>query len=804
MLKFILAAFFSIALIFVLNNPIPLEDKNIPPIGKLLDPFGGFWQNCESEDDFVNQEITLPQLSAPAEVIYDDRLVPHIFANSAKDAAFLQGYIYARHRLWQMDISTRDIGGRLAEILGESLLERDLQNRRMGMRTAAMNTLQTWIKSPEHIRLIEAYATGVNAWIDQLSPADYPIEFKLLDYEPEHWTPLKSALFSRQMAKALCSRDNDFASSNALKIFGREMYDFLYPEYNPDQSPVIPADVEWNFEPENFTEKQDTSIMMGFIPDYEHEPGLPGIGSNNWAVSGSKTASGNAILCSDPHLRLSLPSIWYEMQFHCPEFNTYGTTLPGLPGNIIGFNENIAWGMTNVAQDVQDWYKIKWVDETKMHYIVDGQRLPVELVVEPVLVKGAETVLDTVRYTHYGPVVYDDFALRWIGHDENNPGGEMKTFVDLFKAKTYEDYDAALTHYDVPAQNIIFANQAGDIAIQVAGKFPIKPADEGKFVMDGSSGKTAWQGYIPKTQIPKVKNPERGYVSSANQHSTTPDYPYKYHGRFEQYRGRSLNEQLDTMQQITIADMKLLQNSTYSQKAADALPLLLGYLDASVLESDQARSYQKMLANWDYHFEREWLEPVLFTVWFQAFYDLTWDEIAAKANGENVQYPRSWRMIALMRDDPAHSFFDELTTPEKETARDIARKSFVRMVVKVAALEEEYDVLNWRHYKGTTLQHLGRIPAFTLDNVDIGGDASALNANTSIAGPSWRMIVELSDPIKAIGVYPGGQSGNPGSRFYDDMVDEWAEGKYFELQFFKTAAAAREKAFFTYSFKSGN
>jgi len=233
-LSFLVALTFTIGLTYLLNNPINKKPRPIPAIGKLLNPFTGFWNNAEAVDQFKDQSFTFDALSGKAEVLYDEQLIPHIFADNLQDAFYIQGFITAKHRLWQMDISTRAASGRLSEVMGALTLNNDKLQRRRGMVFGAENTLKGWKENTADFKNLQSYTAGVNAYIQALRPRDYPIEFKLLGYEPEEWTPLKSALFIKSMAQSLCMRENDLESTNALSIFGQETFDFLYPEQNPN------------------------------------------------------------------------------------------------------------------------------------------------------------------------------------------------------------------------------------------------------------------------------------------------------------------------------------------------------------------------------------------------------------------------------------------------------------------------------------------------------------------------------------------------------------------------------------------
>ena len=803
-----LLTLFSLGLLWVLDTHNPFGSP-VPAMGRLLNPVSGFWANAEAQVGFPDQHLQLPGLNNPVELIFDERRVPHIFATNTEDAFFAQGYITAYNRLWQMDMSTRKVSGRLAEVVGERALASDLLQRRKGIVKAAENMLKAWESAPDEIKGLNAYVAGVNAYISTLKPAQYPLEYKLMGFKPEPWSALRSVLFFKAMAEDLCARNEDLAATNTRTILGEERFRDLFPEYNPKQSPIIPSEVKWNFSPTKPQPRVEMteSILSGLFPDKNIPQPFEGIGSNNWAVGPQKTLNGNPILCNDPHLGLTLPSIWFEIQLQCPDFNAYGVSLPGLPGIIIGFNENVAWGETNVGQDVLDWYAIKWADKEKQTYHFDGGTRQVESREEIIQVKGRkEPVKIQVKYTHWGPLVFGDstnspyysLAMHWLPSQgpEKRDHYEMASFLGLMKAKNYADYDAALTGYDAPAQNFVFAARDGDIALKVNGKFPIKRKEQGRFIQDGSLSNNAWQGYIPREQIPQVRNPSRGFVASANQHSTDETYPYYYNGGFDDYRGRFINRSLEAMDSITVKDLMALQNNPHSLQAEEALPLLLKLLPRDQLKESE-KAVLKKLEKWDGNYQYQKTEPAIFQAWFDSTYVMSFDEIIHWRDSVEVLSVESWRFLDLLNKTPEHAIFDWQKTKKTETAADLVLSAFQKVCKDIS----KTPAPTWRSLNNASVNHLARIPAFSRNNLPISGYAQAPNAIRNGHGPSWRMVVELGkDGVKAWGVYPGGSSGNPGSPFYDHMVDQWAKGEYNELFFMRNAQDKRKAQKSVWSF----
>lgn len=789
-LKPLLASAVSLALFLALN----FKHGDVPPLGKLLNPFAGFWQNNASRDAILTTQ-QLPELQAPVEIVWDDRRVAHVFAQNAHDLYFAQGYLTARDRLWQMEFQTHAAAGRLAEIVGPRALEHDRYRRRIGMIYAAENALKAMQEDEASRIVVEAYTAGVNAWIQNLSAKDLPLEYKIFDYQPEPWTPIKCALLLKQMAWTLTGYSNDRIMSLTRSALGEELMQRLYPIYPPEQDPIMPTSTPWNFQP-NAVSKPSAmfrSTLSGATINVER---TSTDGSNNWAVSGSKTASGYPILCNDPHLALTLPSIWYEMQLVSPEVNVYGVTLPGTPAVIIGFNQSIAWGVTNAGSDVLDWFEIKFKDAKRAEYFYNGAWQVTQQRIEEIKVRGAATVRDTLIYTHHGPVPYREkekpfnletpagAAMRWTAHDASR---EMMTFLQLNRARNYEEYVAAIANFDCPAQNFVFADTAGDIAIWHNGKFPLRWQEQGKYISDGSDPAYDWQGWVPRAEVPHVKNPERGFVSSANQSATDLSYPYYLGSDYAAFeRGARINEYLAAKSQITPQDMMALQNDAVSLFAQKVLPRLLETLPAEKLDAEQ-REFYEMLKSWNYEYRAELAAPLIFNTWWRELYELIWKD-DMKIGESELKYPRRDVTMSLVLNEPTSSFYDIKNTPQTESLAELTLLAFQNMQSKLAKEHGAFGASwHWEKARGTDVGHLARIPGLGRMQLPTSGNGDNVNATTKTHGPSWRMIVALGPQVQAWGLYPGGQSGEPGSRFYDNMVDDWVAGKYYELLYLKTA-----------------
>ena len=790
--KALICVIIPILLIYALNTKF----GDTPPLLKFLNPFTGFWQNAESLSIKPNQSIVLKGTRENIDIVFDDRMIPHVFAKNDHDAYYAQGYVTAMHRLWQMDFQTRFAAGRLCEVVGKKAIELDRYQRRMGMVYGAQKSMDGMMSDPQSKEMILAYTAGINDYIQSLSAANMPLEYKLLDFKPEDWTPLKCALLLKQMSAVLAMGSDEFYMTNIRNKFGNAVIKDLFPDYPFKEDPIIPTGTKWNFKPLALPEApaDPGNITVGNIRTKEKEEG---IGSNNWALSGSKTLSGFPILANDPHLDLSLPSIWYQIQLHAPGLNAYGVSLPGAPGIIIGFNEKIAWGVTNVAADILDFYQIKFKDNTHKSYWYNNQWKNTTFQIEKIGIRGGATENDTVFYTHHGPVVYLEkpksfakannipvgSALRWIAHDKSN---ELKTFYLLNRGKNYNDYRKALTYFTAPAQNFIFASADNDIAITANGKFPLKWKNQGKFVMDGSDPKNDWQSWIPADQNPTVKNPPRGFVSSANQSSTDQTYPYYINWEFSPYeRGKRINDRLTVMTNATADSIRRMQTDNYSIHAQNLLPATLALIDESKLNATQKEGFS-IVGKWNKYYDADAVAASIFDLWTKRLqYDI-WDDDFTIANIP-MKYPSRDRTVQLILSEPNSKWVDNINTPATETLADLVLESF-----KFAcdSLERKYGPIGkdwqWSNVKHTNVPHLAKIPGFGSKTLMIGGGKMTINALSETNGPSWRMVIELGKSPKGHGVFPGGQSGNPGSKFYDNMIDTWANGQLYDLFLMKS------------------
>lgn len=793
-IPFFITALLTAALVFALNK----QWGSVPPMGRFLSPQIGFWQNAEPASQPFDADLHLSGLKGKADVYFDDKLVPHVFAENDEDLYFIQGYLHAKFRLFQMDIQTTAAAGRASEIAGKKAIKFDREQRRLGMVYAAENAMQEIAKDPAAQALFDAYTRGVNAYIESLQDADLPLEYKLLNFKPEKWSNLRTALLLKMMAKMLSSgTENDLANTNAKSIFLPDELKAIYPQVPDSLEPIVPKGTVFD-KPGIVPVKPAMADSLYLqtketVAETEISKPDPNNGSNNWVVAGSKTQSGAPILCNDPHLELSLPSIWYQMQLATPTSNAYGVSLPGSPFIIIGFNDSIAWGVTNAQRDVKDYYEIKFKDNTKKEYWFNGAWKTAEQRIEKIDVKGGETVYDTVAYTVFGPVMYDEsfyteytnkknLAVRWTAHD---PSDEGITFYKLNRARNYDDYTEAIKTFQCPGQNFVFASKTGDIAIWQQGKFPARWDRQGLYIMPGEDTSFMWQGFIPQPENPHSRNPERGYLESANQRPADSTYPYFIPGSYITPRAISINNKLAVMNNITPADMMKLQNDYFNVTAEDARGILLKYVDEGSLNTDEKR-YLDLVRNWNLLADPDSKGQTIYQCWWDSLEVEIWNDELSRTNPAAPWPEEQTTMELLKKDSSSLKYIDNINTPKVETLQDDVTAALKKATTFLKE-KEKAGQLDWWKFKNPTVYHLLKenLLPFARRGLHIGGNGNIINAVTHSHGPSWRMIVQLTSPTEAYGIYPGGQSGNPGSQYYDNFVDSWVTGKYEKLWYMR-------------------
>lgn len=764
----------TVLLTGVLTGNIVIPNLSVPPLASFLHPFQGVWNNG------VVKGIPSTYVDPSNEenyIVYDDRHVPHIYAKSMDRALYLQGYAEARDRLFQLDLISRAASGRLSEIMGSRGIAIDKRLNRNSLEIAARNAVASWQEHPEDYKLFGHYVDGINAYIEELSKADYPLEFKLLNYSPEPWSYYKSALVSKYMANTLSRREHDVESSNMLVLLGLNRFNHLFPEGEDGGYPVIPNEKKYQFDTLYGDPTEHDSIVQLIMHKTYFEKQPKGVGSNNWVIGGSKTTTGHPIFANDPHLSLSLPSIWFECQITTPQSNAYGVTIPGIAGILMGFNEHISWGETNVGQDVADMHLIKYTDDRRDHYLLDGKPHPVQIEIQEIKVKNQPSVYDTLRYTHWGMIIRSsndgeyDVAMDWLAV-KKQVKPDLCTFVKIMEAKDYPSFDKASSFFSVPAQNFLFGANNGDIALRVNGILPARHGQDGRFLEPGDLSAYGWKGLLPRSQNPQILNPSQDYLTSSNQRSASGDYPYYFTGTFEHFRNVTINQKLAKENEWTVDAVKEMQFNSYSIFAAKMVPLLLDRIGTQ-------SEVTKVLSEWDYIYDRNSKAATYFDIWIKKLRRSTFEEIYEYKDQMEIMIPEDHRLLSLITNECEDEVFDKQYTIAKETCTEIIQISHQETLKAIDKLDHH----EWGDYRPMTINHYLRLPALSRSGIKTDGHGDAINATSSTFGPSWRMVISLEKEPKGFGIYPGGQSGNPLDPFYDNMIDKWSNGQYDDLQY---------------------
>jgi penicillin G amidase len=768
----------------------------LPGLGGLLEPVSGVWGVAGTAELPESAAARIPGLAGPVTVLYDDRAVPHIFAASEADAYRALGYVVARDRLFQLELQARAAAGTLTEILGPLALGADQEMRQLGLPAAAERKLAALSPESDAARIGEAYAEGVNAYLAGLSPDEYPIEYRILGTTPTRWDPINSVHLFNRMGYILAMSSTELRRERAAARVGAEAAAALFPSSSAVQEPIqpngagAPAVVVAPLPPPGAPDSSArlaAAVLPRRMPTMtgvtDEDPG-EALGSNNWAVSPSRAARGHALLAGDPHLELSLPSIWYEAHLVVPgRLDVYGVTIPGAPAIVIGFNRDVAWTFTNTEADVLDYW-VETVDDTASPtaYRLDDGWHPLTLRVETYRGKAGEVIaVDTVRWSHRGPLrrIGDQWlSMRWTVLE---PVVETERFLSAARAQTVADWMEAMSAYRAPAQNMLAADRAGNIGIRSTGWFPVR-ADEGSgsVMHDGTRTASDWSGFWPVDAYPQSFNPAQGYLASANQQPVDPADNPRYLGAswYPPWRALRINALLRADSAVTPDDMRRFQTDPGSPRADAFVPRILAIVHGSA--SDSVRRVAALLAEWPRTYTVDDERAMLFEYVMSELASGAWDELEGDSgDARGPGQPGDLALLALL-DDSASLWWDRVGTPVVERRDEIVAASLTRALARAVEDhgEPEAGGWEWQRVRNANIGHLLRIPDWSANRVPVQGGPSTLSPVSGRGGfgPSWRMVVELGPEIRAWGIYPGGQSGNPASTRYQDRVHRWSQG----------------------------
>jgi penicillin amidase len=785
-----------------------------PALGAFLDPAHGVWAVATRAELPERQAAKIPGLRGAVDVRYDDRGVPHVFAANLDDAYRAIGWIHARDRLFEMELQTRAVAGTLSELLGSRALPLDREARAMGLAWGAERTYRLADPNTASARGVRAYADGVNAYIDQMSESDLPLEYRLLSAKPMRWKPQYSAYLLSKMGLVLAYSDRELRRAKVEALVGRAAADALFPANAPIQEPIQPNGQRaprFDYAKLPPPRPADSAKLVA-ANDLERATArfatAPGgevaVGSNNWAVSPKRTAAGHALLEGDPHLTLTLPSVWYEEHLVVPDsMDAYGVGFVGAPFIAIGFNRDVAWTETNTTADVADYY-LETVDDDAhpTKYRLDGAWKPLEVRIETVRDRrGTAIATDTIYHTHRGPMLRAGrqwVSRRWTVVEPNDVNG---VFENAMMARSSAELLKAFDPYAVPAQNVLTADRGGHIAIRSTGHYPVRPksAPRGDLLIDGSSSANDWQGWWPLAEYPQAVDPAQGYLASANQQPKDPKVDPRYFGADwpEPWRAMHINALLRADSAVTPDDMRRFQTDPVSERTKIFVDAFLRAVDAAPAPRDTALAHAaRILAGWDQRFTTASEVAVLYDAALSELARRTWDELQLPGANSNDR-PRgaalpSATVLAELLSDPKSVWWDDRSTKDVVEDRDmILRSSLIAAYERVV---KRYGppgaAWRWGGIRVENINHLLYIPALSRLGIPMQSGPGTLSPSTGdgTAGSSWRMVVELGPEVRAWGTYPGGQSGNPASRRYDDHLAKWEAGELDTLRFPRRAA----------------
>ncbi|MCP4968054.1 MAG: penicillin acylase family protein [bacterium] len=784
-------------------------------------------------------EVVIAGLDGEIQIVRDEFGIPHIYATSPHDLFFAQGYVHAQDRFWQMD-TWRHIGvGELSAMFGSGQVETDAFLRTMGWEALAADQYQE-ATAPGR-EALDGYAAGVNAYITDRSPAELGFEYTVLElgnhnYTPEPWTVVDSIVWGKVMAWDLRGNmDNEIARALLLDDFTAAEVSLLYPAY-PEDHPVIVGNAEprvsgpmLNPPPVNALQTIRNTLDNIARADTVTGGGGVGIGSNSWVIGPQRSATGAPILANDPHLGIRMPSIWHQVSLHCApktadcSLDVTGFSFAGMPGVIIGHNDKIAWGFTNLGPDVMDLYIERVNPDNPFQYEVNGSWVDMEVRTETIEVAGSEPEEVTVRVTRHGPIISDDYgiledftdesgvplpeeyavALRWTALDESPAIVDAALGLNL--AQNFDQFRDALRLFEVPAQNIIYADVDGNIGYQAPGKIPIRKNWDGRLPVPGWTDEYEWDGYIPFAELPSVLNPPEGYIATANNPVVDDSYPYPI-TRDWNYGDRAFRivEMIEADSTIDMDDVSVMQFDNYNRHAARLVPWLL---DVSLDGEDEAVvRAQELLEEWDLFNDSDSAGAAVFEAVWSNLLRLTFHDDLLEdlwpAGGSR------WSLaIEGMLAFPDLRFWDDRTTAEVESRDTILKAAFVAAVDEVEGLlgdspdDWEWGALHGAVFRNETLGEsgVGVIEGrFNRGPYPVGGGTDLVNAVGYYADkgyevtwvPSMRMIVDLGDLGNSVAIHTTGQSGHAYSSHYQDMVELWASGAYLPMLWEREAVEA--------------
>ena len=716
----------------------------------------------------IEGNLVFRDLKKQVRIVTDEWGVPHIFAENEEDLYFAAGFIHAKERMWQMDLTRRAGSGRLSEILGKAALDQDKILRNFGLREATLKDYSLLSTRMKDLLLI--YSRGVNSWMKR-QKFRWPPEYILLRCRPEPWTPLDSLAIKQVMALRLCvDHASEAVRGNLVQRLGLEKA----LEILEEDIAALPPELT-----------DLSSLSMNWTAEFQ--------GSNNWVISGAKTNSGKPLLANDPHLEISVPSVWFEIHLKSPTIDVAGISFPGAPFVMIGHNDYIAWGMTNSAADVQDLFIEKLNDSKDMYLDKDGWK-PLLKKEEEIWIKGKKDPFRMeVVWTARGPVVTplileseEPLSLQWVIHD----GGQTaEAFYWLNKAKSWVDFTEAIGYMDAPSQNFLYGDREGNIGYYLSGKIPERLKESALFPFPAWKDEGLWQGFLDEDEKPYIYNPPEQSIVTANHNIAPQDYPRYISVDWDaSFRADRIKDLLDQRESHSVESFMKIQNDIFNKKA-ELLQTLLRNVES---QEEISRWGLDLLRDWDLQMGAG-REPALFSV----FIEVLSQEIFSDELGEDYEDFNLWnrrKRSGLLRiiSSPDSSWWDDKNTEEIETWEEIVIRSMKKSYDFLIKKEGSPEKWNWEHMHSLRYQHiLGQVFFFRFLNsgaFPVSGDRFTVKSSFSkkyetTHAASSRLIVDLSDWANSVCVLASGQSGHFLSRFYKNQISLWLEGQYHPMLF---------------------
>ncbi len=751
----------------------------------------------------LSGEKNIAGLTADVRVIRDERGVPHIYASNEHDLYFMTGYITAQERLWQMDMVRHATQGRLSELFKRDMFDTDYFLRALGMPEKSRLVLEN--EDPEILAGLQAYADGVNAWIGETGKK-LPPEFRILGYEPEPWTMV-------DITNIIGFIGWDLASSN----LSNEITNYkLGMKLGPEKAAELIAD--WNLVDEvvfpdfRLDEKifNDAMAAIGSMKQLEELGIVTLSGSNNWAVSGTRSETGKPILSNDMHLGLNVPGFWMQVHQVIPgKLNVTGVVFPGEPFVVAGHNDRIAWGMTNLGVDDIDLF-VETVDSTGNNYLYNGEWLPIREVEHVLKMNDDSSQTRVIKYTHHGPVIsgmrgIDDAVLtmRWSGYDHSD---EIKAVYLLNRAGNWDEFRTALSNFRAISQNFAYADVEGNIGLNTGGGVPVRKGT-GLLPRRGDTDEYEWKGYVPFDLLPSSFNPEEGFVSSANQRTVDKNYPFFISGDFSMpYRIMRIREMAAEKQVLGIEDFKRMITDNHSAYAAMLTPVILKEAETISDMDETEKAAIEELKGWDYSMDASLIAPSLFEfIRIEMARHLLGDELG-ELYGSSLGRQHDFYIYSMLKKGPDR-WVDNINTPEEENMEMIIVQSIRSAVDTLSARYGVYGPgWQWGKIHTLTLEHplgavkiLDRLLGLNSKTYAVGGSYHTVEPYsfrdnfTANHGASERHIFNTADWDQSLTVIPTGTSGIPGSPFYLSQSDTYVNNGFYTEPFTETAVEAAKK-----------